>query len=647
MATYHLSAKPISRSAGRSATAAAAYRAGVEITDERTGVVHDYTRKGGVMHSELILPGGGTADRAEFWNDIEKHHKRGDAVLVREVEVSLPTELTAEQRQGLAVGYARELADRYGVAVDVALHAPRTITDRELAKNPDQYHETDPDTGRRHNGNWHAHVMLSACRVEPDGTLGKKAVELDPIHCQRAKIDNMVDRERVRWGELANAALERHGHTARIDHRSHEARGIEAEPTRHLGPAAASIERRTGEKSQKRIGWEQDAADRLTRASELGQLERERAALASSILDLSGDLNAAKAERDAPRQAAMQQITRDSGGINPRSRYHPDNIAKREQAEATKAIEEAAAKGQRQAEALARQAQWAARTSTRSAAAVVGAPEALNRATGVEDGAAKVRYAQALENVASETLATVPGILPPQAIRQALHQVGKEVEAEASQAKDIDVDAIRRQVLAQPGMQYRLSQASMKEAQGQVTLENVASMGGLKRMLYDTKAMTQEANELLAAAKLERAQVGNAVELSPEVQAGLKANELAKQTRRQAATSIQELGEILPRADAGQALYQRPEHVYRVSETVTRVVEKARAIAPNSLQGMQLAEVERMTAKAVDVEWKKPDSQREYDVRVSRFVLPAQERRQHQERQQARQKEGQDYGNSL
>ena len=127
----------------------------------------------------------------------------------------------------------------------------------------------------------------------------------------------------------------------------------------------------------------------------------------------------------------------------------------------------------------------------------------------------------------------------------------------------------------------------------------------------------------------------------------MKADELAKQTRRQAVATIQELSAILPRADAGQALYQRPEHVYRVPETVTRVVDKARAIAPNSLQGMQLAEVERMTAKAVDVEWKKPDSQREYDVRVSRFVLPSQERRQHKERQQARQKEGQDYGNSL
>lgn len=298
MAIYHLSAKPISRAQGRSATGAAAYRAGVEITDERTGLVHDYTRKGGVLHSELILPGGGTADRAEFWNGIEAHHKRGDAVLVREVEISLPTELTAEQRQALAVGYARELADRYGVAADVALHAPRTVTDRELEKNPDQYHETDPETGRRHNGNWHAHIMLSACHVQPDGTLGKKAVELDPIHCQRAKIENMADRERARWGELANAALERHGHEARIDHRSHAERGIEAEPSQHLGPQAHGYERRTGQPSAKRIQQEQEAAERLARAKALGELERQGKALDRGIIDLSGDMQAALRERD-------------------------------------------------------------------------------------------------------------------------------------------------------------------------------------------------------------------------------------------------------------------------------------------------------------------------------------------------------------
>lgn len=359
MAIYHLSAKPISRAQGRSATGAAAYRAGVEITDERTGLVHDYTRKGGVLHSELILPGGGTADRAEFWNGIEAHHKRGDAVLVREVEISLPTELTAEQRQALAVGYARELADRYGVAADVALHAPRTVTDRELEKNPDQYHETDPETGRRHNGNWHAHIMLSACHVQPDGTLGKKAVELDPIHCQRAKIENMADRERARWGELANAALERHGHEARIDHRSHAERGIEAEPSQHLGPQAHGYERRTGQPSAKRIQQEQEAAERLARAKALGELERQGKALDRGIIDLSGDMREALRERDQlqaerdRKPAAPSQDELRAGMEAARAQFEAHKLAEAGKAQAREAFERF--KAEQRAAELARQ----------------------------------------------------------------------------------------------------------------------------------------------------------------------------------------------------------------------------------------------------------------------------------------------------
>jgi len=303
VAIYHLSAKTVSRSEGRSATAAAAYRAGAKIVDERTGEVHDYTKKGGVLHADLILPSGETADRSAFWNRIEKHHKRGDAVLAREVEVSLPAELTKEQRQTLAVGFARELAGRYNVAADVALHAPRTLTSRDLKNNPDQYQETDPETGRKHNGNWHAHILLSACHVSADGTLGKKAVELDPIHCQRAKIENMADRERVRWGELANAALERAGHDSRIDHRRLEVQGIDREPTQHLGHAAAGYERRTGKVSRKREDFTVNALERLAKAKLAGELERQEKEIDKSIIDLSSDLKRAKAERTDQQEA--------------------------------------------------------------------------------------------------------------------------------------------------------------------------------------------------------------------------------------------------------------------------------------------------------------------------------------------------------
>jgi len=269
----------------------------MEITDKRTGEVHDYTKKKGVLGTLLILPGGGTEGRAEFWNRIELHHKRGDAIVSREVEVSLPRELTAEQRKLLAFGYAAELVERYGVAADVALHEPDTVTDRDLEREPEKYWEIDPETGRRHNGNWHAHIMLSACAVSPDGTLGKKVVELDPIHCQRAKIRNMVDYERERWAELQNAALEQHGHGARVDHRSLIAQGIfDREPQQHLGPAASGYEKRTGLASDNRMRQD-EVADRLLSAKHAGELERQGEEIDSLIIDLETSLQSALIDR--------------------------------------------------------------------------------------------------------------------------------------------------------------------------------------------------------------------------------------------------------------------------------------------------------------------------------------------------------------
>lgn len=280
MAIYHLSVQAIGRSAGRSSTAAAAYRAGEKIIDQRTGVISNYQRKRGVLHTQMLLPGGGTAGRAEFWNRIEAHHKRGDAVLSREIEASLPRELSADQRQALALSFAREITDRYGVAADVALHQPHTVTAKDLKKKPEQYWEIDPVSGRRHNGNWHFHCMLSACYVSPADELGKKAVELDPIHCKRAKIQNMVDWARQRWAELANAALEQAGHDARIDHRSHSARGLAEVPGQHQGPAVSGLLAR-GEQSDVA---ERQQAERAARES--AQLAIARAQATAADVEL-------------------------------------------------------------------------------------------------------------------------------------------------------------------------------------------------------------------------------------------------------------------------------------------------------------------------------------------------------------------------
>lgn len=130
------------------------------------------------------------------------------------------------------------------------------------------------------------------------------------------------------------------------------------------------------------------------------------------------------------------------------------------------------------------------------------------------------RYARALDRVTRETLATVPGLLPVQAVKQALHQVGQEVQAEGRQIPpEFDLVEIRRQVLAQPAYQRRLQRADSMEAQAQATLADVDSMGVLKRMVFDTQAMTAEARRLQTAAQVERDQVREAAEQSSELRA--------------------------------------------------------------------------------------------------------------------------------
>lgn len=285
MAIYHLSVKAISRSAGRSATAAAAYRAGCKIADERTGEIHDYTRKRGVESVDLILPDGApewASHRPRLWNAAELAEKRKDACVAREFEVALPSELSPAERRRLAVDFAKDMANREGCAVDVAIHAPGREGD---------------------NRNFHAHILRTTRKVEADG-LGAK---LDTEKAGRKRVDDL-EAVRTLWANLTNDRLRENGIDAQVDHRSLKDQGIEREPTRHLGPAASGYERRTGEPSWKRQEFEREAAERLARAKAVGELERQGRKADRSILDLSGDLNAAKAERDRQRVPDMKQI---------------------------------------------------------------------------------------------------------------------------------------------------------------------------------------------------------------------------------------------------------------------------------------------------------------------------------------------------
>ena len=284
MAIYHLSVKTISRSAGRSATAAAAYRAGVEITDKRTGEIHDYRRKGGVESAAVILPDNApdwAHDRAQLWNAAEQAEKRKNSTVAREFEIALPAELSPAERELLVHDFTRELVARHGVAADVAIHAPGKEGD---------------------NRNHHAHILLTTRRLGPDG-FGEKTRELDDQKTGKV----LVTEWRERFAQLQNERLREAGHSVQVDHRSLEAQGIDREPTQHLGPAATGYERRTGQPSHKRQQHNEDALERLQRAREAGELERQGKAADRSIIDLSGDLEAAKRERATQQERQARE----------------------------------------------------------------------------------------------------------------------------------------------------------------------------------------------------------------------------------------------------------------------------------------------------------------------------------------------------
>lgn len=231
MAIYHLHAQVISRKAGRSAVACAAYRAGEKIQDERTGEQFDYTRKRSVVESMILAPEDApewARDRAQLWNQVEAAEVRKDAQLVREMDIALPTELTHEQRRELIKSFVQEQFVDHGMVADVAIHK-----------------STRPGDPRNH----HAHVMLTMREIDQEG-FGKKVREWNDW--------GRLEGWREEWEKAANRDLERAGRESRIDHRKLEVQREEAlargqderaleltrAPQHHKGVAATNLERR-------------------------------------------------------------------------------------------------------------------------------------------------------------------------------------------------------------------------------------------------------------------------------------------------------------------------------------------------------------------------------------------------------------------
>lgn len=241
MAIFHCSTKLISRSAGRSAVAAAAYRSATQLTDQRTGLSHDYTKKQGVIQAYTLLPSGQQVAREALWNAAEIAENRKDARTAREWIVALPEELVprTDQTRKLITGspdfelveqFAKALSQRYQVAVDVAIHAP------------------DQEGDQR---NYHAHILTTTRQVqEQEGTWAlttKSPIELSDTDRRKQGLGSGADEVkavRQLWETLANTKLEQERKIERIDHRSFKDQGIDQAPSVHLGYKATEMERK-------------------------------------------------------------------------------------------------------------------------------------------------------------------------------------------------------------------------------------------------------------------------------------------------------------------------------------------------------------------------------------------------------------------
>ena len=241
IAIYHWNVGIVSRGKGKSAVAAAAYRSGEKLTNEWDGMTHDYTRKGGVVHTEIMLPPHAPPSfsaRSTLWNSVELYEKAGNAQLAREIDAALPIELSREEQIRLVREYCSSQFVSRGMCVDFAIH------------------DTD-------SGNPHGHIMLTMRPLDERGTWtakSKKEYDLDEngerirlpsgrYKTHKVDLTGWNDKDntllwRKAWADFTNDFLERNGSPERIDHRSNAERGIDEIPTVHMGVAACQMEKK-------------------------------------------------------------------------------------------------------------------------------------------------------------------------------------------------------------------------------------------------------------------------------------------------------------------------------------------------------------------------------------------------------------------
>lgn len=241
----HSPVRLVQRSKGHSATAAAAYRSGSRIACERTGEVHDYTRKQGIEQTALLFPfetPEEITDRASLWNAAEKREKHPRAQTARDLEVAFPSEFNAEQRREAGLLIGNYLVDNYGVAADLCWHKPPRKGDER---------------------NHHLHALFTTRRFEQGDWAKNKDRVLDDLKGQGAE---EIIKLRQGVAAIMNGIAARDGLEIYVEHLSFEKRGVDREATQHLGNSATELERR---------GVKTDIGDR-NRAIQDRNAQRER-----------------------------------------------------------------------------------------------------------------------------------------------------------------------------------------------------------------------------------------------------------------------------------------------------------------------------------------------------------------------------------
>lgn len=252
MAIFHFHATQIKRSAGQSAIASAAYRAGENLYSEYYGEYSDYTHKGGVIHLEIILPSHAPpeyADRQTLWNAVENAERGKKAQLAYSFDIALQNEFSMDENIELARQFLSEQFVSRGMIVDFSVHAPDK--DDGSISNP-HFHVMCPIRPLKPNGEWDAKQHRVYALDEGGNRIrdGDSAFVFNAVSTTDWGQPETLEAWRTAWAELCNTKFADKGLSCRIDNRSYVRQGVEQLPTVHEGPAVRQMERR-GERTDK------------------------------------------------------------------------------------------------------------------------------------------------------------------------------------------------------------------------------------------------------------------------------------------------------------------------------------------------------------------------------------------------------------